>query len=278
MSNRTTFQVTAGEMSYVDEGTGAPIVFVHGNPSSSMEFLPAIAELSGSRRCIAPDHIGFGHSDKPADWDYLPSSHSKNLAALLDSLDLREVTMVVGDWGGPIGLSWVLDNPDRVSALVITNTWLWPVNRSLYYQAFSKMMGGPLGRFLTRRFNLFARQVTKSSWGEATPLTPEIYEEFTSVHRTPEERKGMWVFPREIVGSSGWLARLWERREILRRFDMKVVWGMKDIGFPPGVLDRWIEEFPEATVERLEDVGHFPALEATDRFVATLKATGPGDG
>lgn len=278
MSSRTTFQVPAGEMSYVDEGTGPPIVFVHGNPSSSMEFLPAIAELSGSRRCIAPDHIGFGHSDKPADWDYLPSSHSKNLAGLLDSLDLHEVTMVVGDWGGPIGLSWVLDNADRVSALVVTNTWLWPVNRSLYYQAFSKMMGGPLGRFLTRRFNLFARQVTKSAWGQATPLTPEIYKEFTSVHRTPDERKGMWVFPREIVGSSEWLARLWERRETLRRVDMRVLWGMKDIGFPPGILDKWIEEFPEATVERLEEVGHFPALEATDRFVATLKATGPGAG
>lgn len=267
--------VAAGEISYVDEGTGPPIVFVHGNPSSSMEYLPAIRELSAARRCIAPDHIGFGQSDKPADWDYLPSSHAENLAALLDSLDLQEVTMVVGDWGGPIGLSWALANPDRVTSLVITNTWLWPVDRSLYYQAFSKMMGGPLGRFLTRRFNLFARQVTKRAWGDATPLTPKVYREFTGVHRNPGERKGMWVFPKQIIGASDWLGSLWERRELLREMDMTLLWGMKDIAFRPDVLDVWIEEFPHATVHRLDCVGHFPALEATDRFVEVLRSTGP---
>ncbi len=113
---------------------------------------------------------------------------------------MRYVTMVVGDWGGPIGLAWARANPDRLRAPVITNTWLWPVNRSLCNQGFSKVMGGPIGRHLTRRHDFFAGQVVKAAWGKATPLTSELHAEFTSVHRTPGDRKGMWVFPQQIVG------------------------------------------------------------------------------
>lgn len=95
------YGTAAGTMNYVDVGSGPPIVFVHGNPSSSHEFADVIAEVRPTNRCIAPDHIGFGTSDKPTDWDYLPASHASNLAGLLDRLDLRDVTMIVGDWGGP---------------------------------------------------------------------------------------------------------------------------------------------------------------------------------
>lgn len=267
-----TFEVAAGTMRYVDTGSGDPVVFVHGNPSSSTEFAPAILELSASFRCIAPDHIGFGQSDKPPDWDYLPSGHAANLAALLHHLELDRVTMVVGDWGGPIGLAWALDNPHLMSGLVITNTWLWSVRRSLYYQGFSKFMGGSIGRTLTRRYNFFARQVTRRAWGTQTPLTPELYEEFTGVHTSPSERNGMWVFPREIVGSSAWLTSLWDRREALRSIPMTLLWGMRDIAFRPDILEVWTDEFPEARVERLPDVGHFPALEATDRFVESVRS------
>ena len=175
------FEVDAGTLRYLDTGPGptATVVFVHGNPASSVEFGPAIELLSSTHRCIAVDHLGFGDSTKPVDWDYLPKSHAANLALLLDHLDLRNVTLVAGDWGGPIGLSWAIDNPDRVTALVITNTWLWPVNRSLYYQGFSKAMGGPLGRHLIRNHNLFATQVVKRAWGTRTPLTAEIHSLFT---------------------------------------------------------------------------------------------------
>lgn len=271
--SQKSFDVAAGTMCYMDIGSGDPVVFVHGNPSSSKEFTPAVRELSGSYRCIAPDHIGFGVSDKPPTWDYLPSSHAANLAALLDHLELDDVTLVVGDWGGPIGLAWALDNPHRTKGLVITNTWLWSVRRSLYYQGFSKFMGGPIGRTLTRRYNFFARQVTRRAWGTQTPLTPELYAEFTGVHTSPSERTGMWVFPREIIGSSAWLTSLWKRRELLTSIPMTLLWGMRDIAFRSDILEVWMDEFPEAQVERLPDVGHFPALEATDRFVEAVRAT-----
>ncbi len=271
---KKTFEVEAGTISYIDTGAGpaGTVVFVHGNPASSAEYMPAINVLAETHRCVAVDHIGFGDSDKPASWDYLPASHAANLAALLDGLDLQDVTMVVGDWGGPIGLSWALDNPDSVDRLVITNTWLWPVNRSCYYQGFSKAMGGPFGRFAVRNHNMFARLVVKQAWGTRTPLTPELHLLFTDVHSDKDERNGMWVFPREIVGSTKWLRTLWARRETLNTFEIALLWGMKDIAFRPDILDRWKREFPNADVTRLADVGHFVALEATDVLIQTIRS------
>lgn len=268
------FAVPAGRMAYIDAGGDheAAVVLIHGNPASSSLFVPAIKSLAPDFRCIAPDLIGFGDSDKPKDWDYLPTSHATNVAALLDGLDLHNVTLVVGDWGGPIGLSWALDHPDRIDRIVITNTWMWPVNRSLYYQGFSKVMGGPLGRLLIKEHNAFARWVVARAWGTRTPLTPELHRQFTDVHPDHGTRKGMWVFPAQITGSTDWLGELWARRAVLHDCDPTLLWGMKDMAFRADVLQKWSEEFPEAPVTRLQDVGHFVALEAPDELVAAIRA------
>lgn len=258
-------------MVYTDSGDGPPIVFVHGNPSSGAEFDAVVSALGSSYRCIAPDLIGFGDSDKPTEWSYLPDEHAQLVASLLDELDLQDVTMVVGDWGGPIGLSWCLNNPERVRRLVITNTWLWSVRASLYYRGFSGFMGGPIGRYLIKNHNIFATQVVKQAWGTRSELTPELHATFTSVHPDKETRKGMWVFPKQIIGSSDWLAQLWSRREVLADIDMTLLWGMTDIAFREDVLDTWIDAFPHAAVHRLEDCGHFIALEATDALVDLLR-------
>ena len=265
------FELDAGRVHYVDEGQGPPVVFVHGNPSHGAEFETVINAVKDSKRCIAPDHLGFGQSDKPEDWDYLPESHARNLRELLDDLDLNDVTMVVGDWGGPIGLAWCLDNPDRVSKIVLMNTWCWSVKASLHYQGFSKVMGGPIGRSLIRQKNIFATQVVKKAWGSRTPLSPSLHRTFTDVHAIPAERKGMWVFPKQIVGSSAWLSTLWEQRSVLRQFDVSIVWGMQDIAFRPDVLEKWRANLPDAQVIELDDVGHFPALEAADEVAACLR-------
>jgi haloalkane dehalogenase len=259
-------------MSYIDAGAGSPVVFVHGNPANAAAFEPVIGRLIDQRRCIAMDHIGFGRSDKPTDWDYLPASHADNVAALLDSLDLDDVTLVVGDWGGPIGLSWALRHPERVTKLVLTNTWCWPVNRSWYYQGFSRFVGGPIGRYLIRHHNFFARTVVSQAWGTRTPLTPELHALFTDVHPGRDERKGMWVFPKQIIGSTEWLDELWSQRRNLADLDMTLLWGMQDVAFRADVLETWLAEFPAATVSRLDDVGHFIELEAPDALVAAVLA------
>ena len=270
------FQTAAGRLHYVDEGKGRPVVFVHGNPAWSFLFRNVISQLSGTFRCIAPDHLGFGLSDKPRSWSYLPADHAKNLEDLLLGLDLTNITLVVGDWGGPIGLSFALRHPDRINALVITNTWAWSVKNDWYYQGFSKFTGGPIGRALIRKRNFFARDIVKAAFGDKSRLTPEIHEHYLQPLAIPEDRTGCWTFPREIIGSSDWLATLWNRMGMLQHVRVTLAWGMKDVAFRARELNRWLEAFPRATVVRLEDTGHFVTEEHPDAVVRAIRDMNPG--
>jgi len=255
------FAAPPGIIHYIDEGQGEPVVFVHGNPSWSFQFRKLISGLSPGFRCIAPDHIGFGLSEKPRDWSYLPEEHARNLEMLLDFLDLKEMTLVVGDWGGPVGLSYAIRHPERVRGMVITNTWLWAVRDDWYYRLFSGLMGGPLGRWLIYHHNFFVKTLMRSMFGTKSRLTPEIHRQYIEPLRNPGERKGCWVFPAQIIGSSDWLQSLWDSHAVLEDKDILIAWGMKDIGFRKKELDRWTDAFPGARVVRYEDTGHFVSEE-----------------
>ena len=265
------FTTPAGDLHYVDEGSGTPIVFVHGNPSWSFEFRKPISSLSRGHRCIAPDHIGFGLSDKPTAWSYTPQDHAMNLERFLESLDLENITLVVGDWGGPIGLSYAIARPERIDNLVITNTWMWPVDKDWYYIAFSSFMGGPMGRWLIRKYNFFARVVIKAVYGDKSRLTPEIHEHYLNPLSEPAQRKGCWTWPKQIVASTDWLRGLWEKREALLEKNVLLAWGMKDIAFREKELNRWMESFPEAQVVRYEDAGHFIAEEKAGELIMEIE-------
>lgn len=249
------FSTPHGEMHYVDEGAGDPIVFVPGNPSWSFEARNVIKALSGQFRCIAVDHIGFGFSDKPQDFSYAPKDHAANLEALLDSLKLERITFVVGDWGGPIGLSYALKHPEKTKAAVITNTFLWSVKNDWYYQMFSNFMGGGLGGWLIRNKNFFAQNVMTMAYGDKSKLTPNIHKHY--LNTDPNERKGHWVFPGQIIGASDWLASLWEKRAALNGKVKLIAWGGKDIAFREKQLQTWMAEFPQARVMRFPESGHY---------------------
>ena len=251
------FKTPYGDMHYVDEGSGDPIVFVPGNPSWSFEAREMIKSLSGEYRCIAVDHIGFGLSDKPFDFSYLPEDHARNLNTLLDSLDLQNITMVVGDWGGPIGLSYAINHPGRIKSAVITNTWLWSVKDDWYYAAYSSFVGGPIGRWLIRNRNFFAKNVVQMAFGDKSKLTPHIHKHYLEQFPTPEDRKGNWVFPAQVTGASDWLETLWNKRSVLNDKVKVIAWGGKDIAFREKELQTWIKAFPTATVMRFPNSGHF---------------------
>ena len=287
----------SGPVSEKDGGSGtSPVVFVHGNPSWSFEFRHLIKELTGlssaaaptgknsgpspsgssihrtsGRRCIAPDHIGFGLSDKPPEWTYLPEDHAKNIEAFMDSLELPPVTLVVGDWGGPIGLSYAIAHPERVRALLIYNTWLWSVRGDWYYQAFSRFTGGPVGRFLIQRRNFFARDIMRAVYGNKKKLTPEIHAHYLGPLTDPLERKGCWIFPRQIVGSSEWLSSLWSRAAVLRDKKICIAWGMKDIAFREKELKTFEGLFPQARVLRFPDAGHYLPEEKPEELAAEIE-------
>lgn len=259
-----------GTMSYVDEGDGEPLVMVHGNPSWSFEFRALIKHFSRTHRCIAPDHIGFGLSDKPTDWDYLPQQHAENLEELLDFLELGNITLFVGDWGGPIGLSYAIQHPESIKQIVITNTWLWSTNDDWYYRVFSGFVGGPIGQWLIHRYNFFARTILKATFGDKSKLTPEIHRHFILPLSRPEERKGCWVFPRQITAASDWLADLWAERGRLKGKVKLIAWGMKDIAFREKELNQWARHFPTARVVRYSDAGHFLAEEKSVELMEEL--------
>jgi pimeloyl-ACP methyl ester carboxylesterase len=142
------FHSSSGAIHYVDEGKGKPIVFVHGSPEWSFAYRAQIKAFSSTHRCIAIDHLGFGLSDKPRRWSYLPEDQAKNFSNLMDYLDLKDVTLVVNDWGGPIGLSYAVANSSRIKQIILINTWFWSIGGDSYRKFFNQLAGSRLARVL----------------------------------------------------------------------------------------------------------------------------------
>ena len=141
-------------LSFVDEGKGPPVVLLHGNPSWSYFYRRMIAGLSSNCRCIAPDHLGCGYSDKPQNYSYLLRDHINNLESLLDQLGVEKCTLIMHDWGGAIGMGWAVRHPDRVERLVVMNTAAFRSRRIPLRIAVCRWpLIGPL---LVRGFNAFA--------------------------------------------------------------------------------------------------------------------------
>ena len=250
-------ELEAGRMHYVDEGEGAPVLMLHGNPTWSFLYRHLIRHLSSRYRCVAPDYLGFGLSDKPAGWSYHPRDQAAAVETLIERLDLADITLVVHDWGGPIGLSCALQQPDRVKRIVLMNTWMWPLNDKPRFVLFSKGLGGPVGRFLIERYNFFARVVLPLCFGRWSRLSQSAYRHYTAPLDRPAARKGSWVFARELVGASTWLEQCWRQREKLAGKPALILWGMKDPAFRQAELARWQSLWPTAQVEHLPTVGHY---------------------
>lgn len=260
-------------MHYADEGSGPAIVFVHGNPSWSFEFRHLIAGLRSEHRCIAADHIGFGlssRSDRPEDRH--PKAHARRFAEVLEHLDVRDSTLFLTDWGGPIGLDFVRRHPERVRRLVISNTWCWPVSRDPHYIGFSLMMRSPLGQLLIKRFNFFVNRVMPMAMGNKAALTPEVMDHYRHALPTPEARVACAAFPGHIIGATDWLRSIWEARDAFTSKPALICWGLKDIAFRRKELERWKGELADVEVYEFEDCGHFLAEEAPERLLPALRA------
>src|ERR1043165_5299403 len=160
------FTLDGNRMHYVDEGIGEPVLFVHGTPSWSWDFRNVIKEISKTNRCIAADHIGFGLSDKPEDYPYSTLKHSENLEAFIDHLGLTNITLVVHDFGGPIGLNYAIKHPEKIKRLVILNTWLWSTKEEPEFKQAEMLLKSPLLPVLYKYFNFSARFMVPQSWGD----------------------------------------------------------------------------------------------------------------
>jgi haloalkane dehalogenase len=239
---------------------------LHGNPAWSFLYRKLIKRLSPHYRCIAPDYIGFGLSDKPADWNYLPQEHAQNLEALIEHLGLKNITLVVGDWGGPIGMQYAVTHPDNVARFIVMNTWAWPVNDDFHYVSFSAFMGGPIGRLLIKHFNFFVTAFMPVAFGDKRKLSDHAHQHYKDALPTAAARKGCYVFPKQIIASAPWLTQLWNKLSVLKDKTTLFVWGMKDVAFREKELKQWQRALPNSLTLRLNTVGHFVPEEAPEEL------------
>ena len=243
-------------MHYIDEGTGAPIVFVHGTPTWSFVWRQQVKSLSRGYRCIAPDHLGFGLSEKPAAFAYTPEAHADNLEALINQLQLKDITLVVHDFGGPIGLRYALRHPENVKRLIILNTWMWSLQDEKQLVKISRFMSGGIGRFLYINGNFSARVLLPKGYNERKHLTKDIHRHYLKPLSSSSDRMGTWRFAVALQEANPYFSTLWEQREKLKHIPMLIIWGEKDSLLPLRWLAKWQITYPEARIVTLK-AGHF---------------------
>lgn len=259
---------------YVDEGQGEVLLFVHGTPSWSFDFRHLIKTLARTHRCVALDHVGFGLSDKPAHYDYRPQQHAHNLELLIQHLGLRQLTLVVHDFGGPIGLAYALRQPANVRRVVVLNSWLWDVSDQPEFGQLRRAVSSPLLPLLYRWLNFSPRVLLPQSFG-ARPLTDELRRQYMAPFATVSQRNGTVGFARALVSEQPWYGSLWAQVGALHDTPALLVWGMKDKFFGPAYLRKFAQAFRRPTVVELPTCGHVPqeeeaatVLQHVQRFLA----------
>ncbi|MEE4143528.1 MAG: alpha/beta fold hydrolase [Halieaceae bacterium] len=277
------FETAEGTLHYIDEGPeeGKPVVMIHGNPTWSYLYRRFIAAVTGAGyRAIAMDHLGFGRSDKPGEAQlYQISRHAGRCEELLESLDLHDVTLVVQDWGGPIGLAWAARHPSRVAKLFILNTFFQRPKGKVPLPLALKLFRTPVvGELMVKGMNAFVTQfLFKAGLVNRDCLSSDDKAAYLAPHPDWSSRTGMLEFPRQIPADatgpvSDFVARLNAKLvPAFRHKPVAIVWPMKDVAFQPDVVDdMWLPDFPHASVIRVEDAGHYIQEDAHEIVIAAL--------
>jgi len=271
------FDSGEGMMSYVDAGSGPAVVLVHGTPTWSFVYRRLIASLVATgHRVIAPDHLGFGLSQKAGAWPtrarYRPQDHARRLAALLDALGVRDITLVVHDFGGPVGLSYAIARPERVARLVILNTWLWSLEGDQRIARGARLASSVVGRLLYLRLNASPRWLIPAAFADRARLRPDVHRQYLAPFSTAASRTPLWELARSLISESAWYEALWRQRARLAEKPALLLWGVDDPSFGRAYLARWREALPHAAVVELPGVGHFVQEEAATDVAKHVEA------
>ena len=256
------FRTPSGpRMSYVDEGPRGDeaVLMLHGNPTWSFYYRDLVRELSAAIRCVAPDHVGMGLSEKPGSYDYRLASRIADIEALADGLGLRRIHLVLHDWGGAIGFGLAARSPGRVGRIVILNSAAFPSDRIPRRIALCRVP--VVGEFIVRGLNGFAEPATWMAMASRR-LTWEERRGYLFPYNSWANRVGVHRFIRDIPLEKGHPSRrlLEEISEGLPRLssnEKMLLWGGRDFCFDDTFLSRWLEIFPDARVERFEQAGHY---------------------
>lgn len=253
---------------YVDEGSGPTLLLLHGNPTWSFLYRHIIRRLSPSYRCIALDYPGFGLSEAAPGYGFTPREHSTIVERFVDALGLVDLTIMVQDWGGPIGLGMAGRRPDLVRSLVLGNAFAWPATRSRGMTTFSRIVGSRLGRHLITRHNALVRWLIPA--GVNRTLTHGEMAAYTGPFPTPETRLPTWIFARHIRQSADYLSDVEHGLSRLTDKPALIVWGNADGAFRAPDRDRFAVLFPNHRIVNLRGAKHFIQENAPDEIASAI--------
>ena len=266
------FQLSSGhQISYIDQGSGNPIVMLHGNPTWSFYYRQLINEFSSTHRIIVPDHLGCGLSDRPQEYQYTLANHIDNLKQLLSSLNLNQVTLILHDWGGAIGMGYAVDHCDKLNKIIILNTAAYT---SKYIPWQINLCRFPLlGEFMIRYFNLFAWPATFMAVSKKLP--PLVKQGLLLPYDSYANRIAIARFVQDIPMNkrhpSYQTLRTIEDKLPNILCDKLIIWGEKDFCFNRRFLKRWQEIYPTAQTHLLKNAGHYLLEDANSEIIPLIR-------
>jgi len=275
------FEVRPGiGMSFLDEGPrdGEVVVMLHGNPSWSYYWRHLVSGLRDRYRCIVPDHVGMGFSDRPDDahYTYTLQSRIDDLDALLKHLGIAgPVTLAVHDWGGAIGFGWALRDPSRIRRLVVTNTGAFPLPAAKRFPKRIAMgRDSRVGGWLIRRFNLFARGAAR--FGTERRLPKDVRAAYAGIYDGWDKAISTLRFMQDIPLSdrdAAWPLVKAMEAALPGYADRPAFlgWGLKDFVFDRHFLDGFRAALPQAEVHAFDDANHYVLEDKHEVLVPAIR-------
>jgi haloalkane dehalogenase len=256
-------------MHYVDEGSGPVLLMLHGQPAWSFLYRDVIKALRSDFRCIAPDMLGYGLSERPDryHYGYTPQAHVGIICELIKHLDLRDIILVSHDWAGPIGMGVATAEHPRIRGLALGNVWYWSPTPKFWL--FSAFMATPIGRWLLLQKNFFVERMLPN-WTNRT-LSDEEMHHYREPQSSPKLRWGVAELARQIRLAKPWLTELELRvQTLLANKPTLITWPMQDRTFAP-LLKRVQKTFPGHKLVKLETANHYYTEDAPEKVADAIR-------
>jgi cis-3-alkyl-4-acyloxetan-2-one decarboxylase len=268
-----TLELDSNKYHFLDEGQGESLLMLHGNPTWSFYYRNLISGLKQSYRCVVPDHMGMGKSDKPQNYPYTLSQHIDNLEALVDKLKLNNITLVVHDWGGAIGMGFAVRHPQKIKRLVLFNTAAFLSEKIPVRLKLCRVPG--FGAIAIRGFNAFALAALVMACKNKERMTDKVRAGYLSPYDSFANRIATLRFVQDIPMNSDTpsysvVKYIEENLEQFKSLPVMIAWGAKDFVFNDHFLKRWQRIFPDAEVHLIPDAGHYVLEDAHELIIPLM--------
>jgi len=273
-------EVNGFQYHYVDEGSGDPVVMLHGNPTWSFYYREVIKAFSNNHRMIAPDHIGCGLSEKPGpeQYKYTLKNRIDDLSVFLENLGINQkITLVVHDWGGMIGMAYALEHKDKIEKIIILNTaaFLPPPGKKIPFRLWVIRHLTWLATPAVLGLNLFSRGAVFMASSKG--LGNDVRKGLTAPYNTWQNRIATLRFVQDIPilpkdDADSIVKHVDQHLDSLDKMPILILWGEKDFVFDMDYLAEWRRRFPAAETYTFADAGHYILEDEPEAVIAEIRA------